>query len=423
MKLQHPQLTQRDELTRRGLLRAGLLGWGGFALLGGSARGLVRLSLSDPLPGLGDERTLLLIQLAGGNDGLSLLVPHGDDRYHAARPALRIPATEVLALDAARGLHPRLGRLRALYESGGLAIVEGVGYPKPNRSHFASFEIWHTADARGRAAGEGWIGRVIDARHGDQADPNRVVHIGRELPHSLVSTRHPAACFALPETYRRVGDAPEVEVQSELVCEHETPPVEPNAALAYLRRVERDARASSAHVRAAADAYRARAEYPRDAFASALRTAAALIQGGLRSSVISLELGGFDTHENQRTRYDAQMRRLDAGLGAFFDDLQGTPAQARVLVALFSEFGRRVAQNASGGTDHGTAGPMLLAGAAVRGGLHGAPPDLGALEGADLVHTTDFRSVYAALAEHWFEVPQERVFGRRWPIAPVLRPA
>lgn len=422
MKPLHPRHPFGDELTRRGLLRAGLLGLGGFTLLGGSARGLVRLSLSDPLPGLGDERTLLLIQLAGGNDGLSLLVPHADDRYHAARPALRIPAAEVLALDAQRGLHPQLKRLRALYEAGGLALVEGVGYPKPNRSHFASFEIWHTADARGRAAGEGWIGRLIEARHGDSADPNRVVHIGRELPHSLVSTRHPAACFALPESYRRVGDAPAEEL-GEPVCEHEPPAAEPNAALAFLRRVERDARASSAQVRLAAEAYRSRAEYPREAFASALRTAAALIQGGLRSSVISLELGGFDTHENQRTRYDAQMRRLDAGLGAFFDDLKGTPAEGRVLIALFSEFGRRVAQNASGGTDHGTAGPFLLAGAGVRGGLYGAPPDLGQLEGADLVHTTDFRSVYAALAEHWFEVPHERVLGRRWPIVPVLRPA
>jgi len=411
------------ELSRRAALRAGLLGLGGFTLLGSSARGLVRLSLGDPIPGLGDERSLLLIQLAGGNDGLSMLVPHGDDRYHAARPKLRIPASEVLALDAQRGLHPELRRLRGLYDESRLAIVEGVGYPKPNRSHFSSFEIWHTADPRGRAAGEGWIGRVIDARHGEHADPNRVVHIGRELPHSLVSARHPAACFALPESYRRVGDAPAAESADAPVCEHEAPAAEPSTALAFLRRVERDARASSAQVRLAAESYRARAEYPRDAFAGALRTAAALIQGGLRSSVISLELGGFDTHENQRARYDAQMRRLDAGLGAFLDDLKGTPAEGRVLIALFSEFGRRVAENASGGTDHGTAGPMLLAGAPVRGGFYGAPPDLGRLEGADLVHTTDFRSVYAALAEHWFDVPHERVLGRRWAIVPVLRPA
>ena len=185
-----------------------------------------------------DKRPLVLVQLTGVNDGLSTVVPHGDDAYHAARDFTRIPGDEVLRIDDYRGFHPRLKRLHARYQEGGLAIVEGVGYPNPSRSHFKSLEIWHTADEAGRIAGEGWIGRLCEASFGPEADPNRVVHLGHTMPYSVVSSAHPAAAFASPAGYRFVENA---DGLTRFAGADAAPPT---AALGFLRRRLGDASAS-----------------------------------------------------------------------------------------------------------------------------------------------------------------------------------
>jgi uncharacterized protein (DUF1501 family) len=411
------------QLDRRQLL-GGAGAFAGLAFLGPRALGAVRLSAS-PVFASDVPRTLVLLQFSGGNDGLSTVVPHADDAYQRARRATRIDAKDVLKLDDYRGLHPALTRLRALYDAGKLAIVEGCGYPNPIRSHFKSYEVWHTADVRGRAAGEGWIGRLVAAAWPDNRDPNLVVHIGRNVPYSLYSLTHPAASFATPTGYKWAGDVAQRAAleQGGEICEHGETEVEREPAnnLEYLRKVLRDGQASSEAIRKAAIRYRTKTEYDADELAQALRDVAALTVGQVGARVFSVELSGFDTHSDQKNRHDALMRRLDAALPTFLADLAGTEAGRYTTVVAFSEFGRRVRENGSNGTDHGVAGPMFVAGEAVRGGLYGKHPSLETLDDGDLVHTTDFRSVYATLIHDWFGLDAQRVLGARYAPLPLFR--
>jgi uncharacterized protein (DUF1501 family) len=411
------------DLDRRQLLRGGFAATA-TAWLASRAHAAVRLSASPVFASSAAPRTLLLVQLTGGNDGLSTVVPYADDRYGAARRESRIDAKEVLRIDDYRGFHPALKELRGLLDARKLAIVEGAGYPDPIRSHFKSYEIWHTASARGRAAGEGWIGRLCSAAWSENRDPNLVVHIGASVPYSLYSQTHPAASFATPTGYRWAGDAKEKAAyeKSAEVCEHEPAPEEKDSgrSLDYLRRVLRDGQASSEEIRRAAARYRTATQYPDDVFAEALHDVAALATGQVGSRVFSVELGGFDTHSDQRNRHDALMRRLDAGVATFMKDLEGTETGRNLLVVVYSEFGRRVRENGSRGTDHGVAGPMFVLGHAVRGGLCGKHPSLGDLDDGDLKHTVDFRSVYATVIEKWFELPHERVLGAKYPLLPLV---
>jgi uncharacterized protein (DUF1501 family) len=427
------QLPQPN-LDRRSALLGGFSAVAGLALLSSRAQGAVRIFASEPFGGSGKApRTLLLLQLTGGNDGLSTLVPYGDDLYHAARRELRIDPKSVLPLDDYRGLHPELKRVRGLFDAGTLAIVQGCGYPHPVRSHFKSYEIWHTADLRGRSAGQGWVGRLCDAAWMDDRDPNLVVHIGASVPYSLVSFTHPPVSFATPTGYRWAGDSQEREAfeksgEREGMRETAPPPKsggggeagKDETSLEYLRRVLRDGQASSATIRSAAARYRTKTAYPDEVFAQALKDIAALATAQIGSRVFSVELTGFDTHSDQRNRHDALMRRLDAGLSAFLEDLRGTEAGQNLVVMVFSEFGRRLHENGSRGTDHGVAGPMLVLGPSVKGGLYGKYPSLSELDEGDLAHTVDFRSVYATLIERWFGVQHEKVLSAKYAVLPIV---
>lgn len=407
---------------RRQLLRS-TTALAGLGLFTSRARGAVRMAMS-PTFGSDAPLTLVLLQFSGGNDGVSMVVPHGDDAYARARRATRIEAKDVLRLDDYRGLHPALTRLRALHDAGKVAWIEGAGYPTPIRSHFKSYEIWHTADARGRASGEGWIGKLVTAAWPENRDPNLVVHIGRNLPYSVYSQVHPAASFPTPTGYKWAGDAKEREVfeKGGEVCEHGEMDVEREPAnnLEYLRKVLRDGQASSEAIRRAAVRYRTRAEYAADELSQALRDVAALSVGQVGARVFSVELGGFDTHSDQKNRHDALMRRLDAALPTFLGDIANTEAGRNTLVVGFSEFGRRLRENGSNGTDHGVAGPMFVAGDAVRGGLYGKHPSLTELDDGDLIHTTDFRRVYATLIQDWFGIDPQRVLGAKYAKLPFL---
>ena len=412
------------DLDRRRFLTGGLAALGGATLLGASAHGRGRARASPLLGRPGDEiddggppRTLVLLQLAGGNDGLNTIVPYGDDVYWRERPLIAVPREEVLPIDDYRGFHPALASLAAHHDEGRVAVIEGVGYPQPNRSHFKSFEIWHTARAAGRDSGDGWIGRLAAQLFAGAPHPNHVVHVGGQVPWSLHSAEHPPAGFAAPAGYRWADIEDDVERLAEAA-----PPADPRRRLDWLRAVRADALRSSDDIRAAVAAYRPRAEYPgNEPLAAALRTVAALVDGGIGTRVFSVELSGFDTHNNQEARQRNLLRDLGDALGAFLDDLAGTPAGDRTLVLAFSEFGRRVHENGSRGTDHGTAGPMFAAGTPVKGGLYGAHPSLEELiDTGDLAFTTDFRSVYATAIERWFGADSEPVLGGRFEPLPFL---
>jgi uncharacterized protein (DUF1501 family) len=406
-------------IDRRRLLAGGVAG-GLLALPGRgwpSAVARARLAAEDEEPPV-----LVVIELIGGNDGLSTLVPYTDDRYYALREELHIPADDVLRVDERLGFNPHLRGLRDVYEQGELAVVQGVGYPQPVYSHFKSFEIWHAASPAGRAAGDGWIARLRAAAWGDDPRPELVVHVGYNQPYSLHSPDYGVLSFESPEKYLWAG-AGEARTSFREAAEVEPAEGAPRSAvLSRLYRTLRHSQRTSPEILAAASTYEPSVEYPGGMFVSSLQTIAALIEARVGARVFSCNLDGFDTHANQIRRHAQLMKELDHGLAAFRADLAGRSSAPRVVVAVVSEFGRRAAENHSEGTDHGAAGLTFLMGARVKGGLYGQQPALDGLDqDGNLVYNVDFRSVYATLIEDWFGVPQTRVLDGSFPKLPVLK--
>ncbi len=399
------EMSPRRTVTRRSVL----VGLGGAASLGLVPGAATRLLAAEERP-----RTILVVlEMAGGNDGLSTVVPHGDDEYYRLRRTTALKPGEVLPVGDGLGLHPRLVPLHRLWREGDLGIVLGVGYPQPNRSHFKSMDIWQAADPAGRRVGTGWLGRALD-HGGDALDagPEGAVNVGEELPFALAARTNQAISFRRAEAYRWIGREKEQAAFEAL-----------NAATAgdhvlpWLHRKGADALASSVRVRRAVGRYRPGAEYPRrGTLGRDLSLVAALIAGGLPTRIYTVKTGGFDTHTGQRARHDRLMEDLGAASAAFFDDLKAHGAADRVALVTFSEFGRRPKENGSGGTDHGTAGPCFVLGPGVTGGLYGRQPSLDHLDGnGDLVFTTDFRSLYATVLDRWLGVDPSPVLGKRYP--------
>ncbi len=372
-----------------------------------------------------DGRVLLVVQLSGGNDGLNTVVPVDDDLYHRARPTLRLAKGSGVALSSELMLHPSLGALRDLHGRGELAVVTNVGYPKPDRSHFRSMDIWHTASTAEPGATSsptGWIGRVADSvglRSGDAA----AIHVGAtEQPLSLVGERMVVPSILDVENatveplrldastgsdgslLRRLAEVPRGDALA--------------AAIAASARTAYDA---SDRLRSVADSYRPGAVYPASALARKLSTVAQVLEAGFATRIVAVETDGYDTHANQEQAHEALLAELGGALAAFHADLRAHGRGDRVLTVVFSEFGRRVKENASSGTDHGAAGPVLLLGGGVRGGVHGAPPDLAHLDDGDVVMDTDFRRVYATALDVWLGLPSEPILGGRFATLGVLR--
>jgi uncharacterized protein (DUF1501 family) len=401
---------------RRQFLKTGLFGLGA-ALLG--PQPFLNLAYGAPLTG--DEPILVVVQLSGGNDGLSMVVPHGDDAYYRARQQTAIGRKEVVKLDGHVGLHPFLAPLKPLYDGGKLAIVQGVSYPNPNRSHFKSMDIWQAANLDGDRVGTGWIGRAVDRIHPDETSPNLMVSVGRSVPLALAGEKHKPVAFAPGgRAYEGVADAPAPMCEPCPECAGRAA-ADAKAQEEFLRQVAADAKVSSKKMVEAAARYKPRGTYPGGPLAAQLRLVAALIAGKLDSRVFYVQQGGYDTHTTQRNRHDNNMKQLGEALAAFHADLDAQGLARRVTVLTFSEFGRRVKENASGGTDHGVAGPMFLLGNRVQGGLHGKHPSLTDLDNGDLKMTTDFRSVYASVIEDWLGAKDAApVLGGKFPKLPLI---
>lgn len=413
-------LGRRTFLRGAGALSAGALGAGAFSPFA-SGRGFT----SAWLPAIGRPRNVVLVQLAGGNDGLSTVVPHGDDELYKARRTTPAERSKLRKIDDFRSFHPALATFERAFKDGHMALIEGCGYPDPVRSHFKSFEIWHTGRSAGRASGDGWVGRLVAEAWGEAGVPDLAVHLGGAAPYSLHSVTHPPVALVSPTGYRWFGDEEVYAMGGEAICEHgpmegdDGAPRDPkhegrDRALAALRSTLDDANESSARIRKAAAAYSTPIEYPRHRLAAGLRDVAALIDGQVGTRVFSVSMGGFDTHTGQKQRHDRLMTELDESLGAFMKDLARTPAGEDTLVVVFSEFGRRVKENGSQGHDHGKAAPMFVFGPKVKGGLYGKHPSLTDLDDGDLKFTTDFRTVYAGLIERWFEQDAAAVLGKRY---------
>jgi len=373
-----------------------------------------------------DGKILVVVQLSGGNDGLSMVVPYGDDAYYRARPAIALDAKSVLKIDDYIGLNPQLAPLKSLFDDGRLAIVQGVGYPNPNRSHFRSMDIWQTAEPERQFETSGWLGRYFDNTCSG-TDPRAGVAIGDALPLAMQGQRIIPLSFERPESYQYRGpDRARYQLLNEAPADSSSPAIEPpgpvtaSAQLDFLHRVAMDAQLSSDQILGVTRAHSPTGEYPRNPFGAALHTVAAMIAGGLPTRVYYVSLGGFDTHAGQRGRHDQLMTQLGQGLAAFMADLKEQRNDDRVVVMTFSEFGRRVQQNASNGTDHGAAAPMLVLGKSVNPGLVGRHPSLTDLDQGDLRFAIDFRSVYNTLLENWLETPGQPILGQTFNRLPIL---
>jgi uncharacterized protein (DUF1501 family) len=361
-------------------------------------------------------RTLVIVQLAGGNDGLNTVVPYADPAYPKLRPSLGVDTGQVVPLDDEFGLHPKLAALKPLWDSRRLAVVHGVGYPEPNFSHFQSMLIWQHAGSEA-AAGEGWLGAYLARLESEEHDPLHGFNVDRIVAPELYSAAAPIVSTPDAASYDFQRLAPdEAEArrrQTALLKLYEQfPKNTPYAAL--LESTAGDAVSSSAAVAAAASGRTPSVTYPETSLASGLQLIAQVIASGTKLRVAHVTLGGFDTHSAQLAGHERLLSELGGALAAFYADLASIGRDGDVLTMTWSEFGRRAAENASEGTDHGTAAPMFLVGGTVNGGLYGTPPSLDQLDNGNLRFTTDFRSVYASVLDNWVGAPTDDILGGRY---------
>lgn len=367
-------------------------------------------------PGVPDDRILVVVQMGGGNDGLNSIVPFTNDAYYRARPNLAVPQKDVIRITDELGLHPNLGKLKELYDKGAMAVVQGVGYPNPSRSHFKSMEIWQTADPEGRVVRYGWVGRYFDSKCPVCEQPTVGVNVGQTMPLAMqaesglgVSLENPDA-FQWMNTFNGLGAKEEQELFKLL---NAPSPNEPGT-IDFLRHTAMNAYVSSENVRDAVKNYKGGVEYANTRFASSMRLIAQMIAGKLPTKVYYAHMTGFDTHAAQRGAHETLLLQLAEGVSSFYKDLEAQGNAERVVVLAFSEFGRRVAENGSGGTDHGTAAPMFVFGKALKGGLYGSHPSLTDLTEGDLKHGIDFRSVYSTVLDRWLGADPQKILGHNF---------
>ncbi len=372
-------------------------------------------------------RNLVVLYLAGGNDALNTVVPYTDAFYYSRRPNIAIPAGQVVQIGSdssgkALGLHPRLAGLRSIFDAGNLAIVQRTGYPNSSRSHFLGLDIWGTA-APGSPSGEGWLGRYLSTLPAP-ADPLSGWAASQETPRALVSRTVGVPAIPDARTYSfaspNSGTAAADERAAALRLSSYAPSTRPQ--LAFVNGASLGAIATLDRVASVAG-YTGSVTYPNNGLAIALRTVAGAMVRGTGTRVFWVQTGGFDTHSAQGNAgggaYANLMGTLNDGVSAFYNDLRGQGLWSNTLVLLFSEFGRRISENGSAGTDHGAAGVMMAMGGAVRGGLYGTAATLDpagqnpTLEnnGGDVTYQTDFRSVYARVLENWLGTSSVPILG------------
>ena len=385
------------------------------------------------IPGVNEDNILVIIQLSGGNDGLNTVVPYRDDAYHRLRPSigLNVDNLHILSQTGRNGasdlaLNGAMTGFRELYDEGQCAIVQGVGYPNPNRSHFTSMDIWHTADTN--ATGDGWIGKYIDAQccgygKGESGRPDGSqsseqvappIAIGREAPLMLSGRTMMPVSFESPSLFEWGGG----KFSKEIIENHqqltdtmnEQTDHDHDSNNAFLLRTAMDARVSSETIRKAVAA-KPLVQYPNSKLSTQLSMIGSMIRAGMKTRVYYASIGSFDTHANQPGGHARLLGQLSDAVRAFYKDLNAQGNDSRVMTMCFSEFGRRVGQNASNGTDHGTAAPMFMFGPKVKGGFHSRHPSLTDLDNGDLKYTADFRSVYAELLDNWMSAKSRDVLG------------
>ena len=371
-----------------------------------------------------DHPILVVLQLAGGNDGLNAVVPYVDDAYYRARPTIGIAKDKVINLNGHIGFNPALAPFKALFDEGHLALFQGVGYPNPNRSHFRSTEIWQTASDSSKIIRTGWLGRYFDNYCSGEGATVGVM-LGGQLPQAFTS-ENPTGITLSPGS--RLGFAKETDASEQALfnqlngIDHDTvsgasigelsgPNGSGMTAIEYLQRTALDAQIGTDKIAEVLRRVKPEATYPKTHLGNSLSLISRLIAGGLPTRVYYASQGGYDTHNAQENSHNRLLGDLANAVSAFCQDLKSKGIFDRVMTITFSEFGRRVAENASKGTDHGTAAPMFISGGAIKPGIYGRPPSLEQLDAGDLIYNVDFRSVYSTILNQWLKAPASKVLG------------
>ncbi|MEZ0484258.1 DUF1501 domain-containing protein [Fibrella aquatica] len=364
-------------------------------------------------------KTLVIVQLSGGNDGLNTVVPYRNDIYYRERPTLAIPSDKVLTLNDEVGFNPALESLKSLYDDGLVTVINNVGYPNPDRSHFRSMDIWQTASDSDKYTNTGWLGRYLDANCTGAAacQPHRAVEVDDTLSLALKGSHVNGLAMLNPQKlYNQTrGGVIEGLAKASHDDEHNN--------VSYLYKTLAETVSSAAYVydksaKTASPVNTTKGTYPTSELGSRLKTVSELIQSGVSTSVYYISISGFDTHINQPNQQERLLRQYADAVKAFMGDMKATNRQNDVLLMTFSEFGRRVKQNASNGTDHGTANNVFLVG----GGLQSASaskvfneaPNLTSLDEGDLKYTVDFRTIYATLLRDWLKADDTAILGRKF---------
>lgn len=366
----------------------------------------------------GANNVVIVVHLDGGWDGLNTVIPFTDPAYAAARPALAIAAANVLPITGTLGLHPALTGLKTLFDQGKVAVVNGVGYPNFNRSHFAAEDIYWAADPAS-APSTGWLGRGLDAMNTGNVMSG--IYLGGVTPLSMLgdSVLVPAIPSATSYTFQSGGNAADTAAVLSAAGQIIDQPPTGLAMIDGIFTQDRALRDSIGQVQTAA-AYQTGVTYANDTFSRSMKFAAQLIHADIGARIISTGFGSFDTHSGQAARLNTLLGYLSAGIASFQQDALAGGFANRVAVMFWSEFGRRVVENASAGTDHGTSAPIIVVGEGVKGGVVGNYPSLTDLTGGDLKMGIDFRSVYASVLSDWLAVNDSQVLGASWTKQPIF---
>ena len=399
-------LSRRDLVKRSGVMAVGLTAPSWLASI--ARADVLRQSQGGKATG---DTVLVVCQLSGGNDGLNTVVPYSNPKYYQLRPNLGIKEDQVLKISDQMGFHPSLKGLAELFQQKKVAVIQSVGYPKPNRSHFASMDIWQSASPD-RAMKHGWIGRHFDTQVAKGAT-NPVVAIGlsTEKPLALTGQRASIPCFAsLVDIQSMVGD-PDAE---RMLRQIQGADAAAGSAASVVQQANRSALDAMAVLSKQLKTFEPKQTYGNDPFGQGFKQIAHLIATSPQTRVIYFSTGGFDTHARQADQHGKLLENLGNAVNSFQKEIEAIGKADKVIVLIFSEFGRRTFENASGGTDHGAAAPMFLVGKSVKGGLHGPIPDLSDLQDGDIKYKIDFREVYSTTLDQWMGGDSGVVLGQKF---------
>lgn len=360
-------------------------------------------------------KILVVVQLSGGNDGLNTIVPYQNDIYYKSRPSLGIQKNEVLKITEELGFNPAMSAMRELYDEGLLSIVNNVGYPNPDRSHFRSMDIWHTAAGSDQYLETGWIGRYLDSSC-QNCRPYSALELDDSLSLALKGKNANGFAMKNPQQLKRMTDNRLLKAFGQQDHDHD------HEEVAYLYKTLIDTQSSADYLFEQSKVHRSTVTYPGTPFGRDLKQTAELITADTDTQIYYLSLSGFDTHANQKNVQQRLLQQYAEGMKAFVADLRRNNLLNDTLVLTFSEFGRRVGQNASNGTDHGTANNLYLIGGNLKKtGFYNEGPDLLKLDDGDLIYQVDFRNVYATILNQWLDADAPAVLGREFEMLSILQ--